>query len=926
MPPLLRLSVLGGTSLSGVSGAQAAHVLARPKQLALLTYLALAQPGAFLRRDALCALLWPEADTERSRNSLRQAVHRLRRVLGPDALVSRGDQDIRLEHERVACDAAEFLAHATAGRHQQALSVYAGDLLPAFFADDAAGFEEWLEAERGRLRGLAERSAWALAEAAERAGAAADAARWGRRAAELAPLDEVAVRRLMELLARLGDRAAALRAYDDYAQRLRREFQTEPSPPTRDVAAAIRRTVASEPLPVAANLSAVAAAPADAHARSLAATPWRTGWSARRASLLYVAGALTILAIAGLWSRERSETPALDPTLVAVMPFRVAGADTSLRFLSEGMLDLVSVELTGEAGFKAADPRATAAAWRAASDDGGGASAPRRAAETLGGGRVLTGAVIGHPDRLVLTATLADTRGGAVQATATVAGPLDSLPRLVDRLMAGLLAGEWDRSNVALARRASQHPEALRAYIEGRTAYRHGHYPEAVRALHRAVALDSNFAEAALYLADAEVWAADSALDSTFALAWRLRPRLGAADRAYADGLLPEGLKNQTPPSAQERAAAWERAIALDPTRPEAWYELGDQLFHYGLFIDSAHAAARARAAFDRAVALDSSYAAPLAHLLQLAIREGDLRAAGRYARILFAADSGADDADFLRWRYALAIGDQAALAALRARMPTMTAGSLLRIALWSVVDGVGLDDGRRAADLLAHPDGVPFASLATDVALGRFRSALAALVMMFPLARADTTASLAELSVLDDGAWSPPTARSPQAASGVALWDTWNGAPCTKAQRRQFQATPATLDVQAMAALCAVTAHDAGALRLVERVDSASTAARNQRTGPSNQVVLARAYELLGQPARALAVLRRRPYEQWWTPRHLAQSLRMEGRLAAQVGDTAGAIAAYRRYLVLRSDPDPDLIPKTDTVRAALAALHPAR
>ena len=46
----------------------------------------------------------------------------------------------------------------------------------------------------------------------------------------------------------------------------------------------------------------------------------------------------------------------------------------------------------------------------------------------------------------------------------------------------------------------------------------------------------------------------------------------------------------------------------------------------------------------------------------------------------------------------------------------------------------------------------------------------------------------------------------------------------------------------------------------------------------------------------------------------------REEGRLAAQLGDTAGAIRAYRHYLALRSDPEPRLRAQADTVRMELA------
>ncbi len=53
-----------------------------------------------------------------------------------------------------------------------------------------------------------------------------------------------------------------------------------------------------------------------------------------------------------------------------------------------------------------------------------------------------------------------------------------------------------------------------------------------------------------------------------------------------------------------------------------------------------------------------------------------------------------------------------------------------------------------------------------------------------------------------------------------------------------------------------------------------------------------------------------------------LAVSLREEGRLAAAVGNRAGAIRAYRHYLALRSDPEPARWPDVERVRAELARL----
>ena len=56
--------------------------------------------------------------------------------------------------------------------------------------------------------------------------------------------------------------------------------------------------------------------------------------------------------------------------------------------------------------------------------------------------------------------------------------------------------------------------------------------------------------------------------------------------------------------------------------------------------------------------------------------------------------------------------------------------------------------------------------------------------------------------------------------------------------------------------------------------------------------------------------------------PAGLAESYRLEGRLAALADDKVGATRAYRNYLRLRVDPEPSRVPQLDSVRAELSAL----
>src|SRR3989442_8958762 len=226
---MVQLAPLGTGELAGPQVAVTRGVLAQPRGWGLLVYLALAQPRGFRRRDFLLALFWPEQPTAPARNALRQALHFLRHAIGAPALINRGREDVGLDPARFSCDVVDFEHLLDAGRLAEALELYRGDLLPGFFISDAPEFEKWLDAERARLRDRAAAAARQLADAELARGNGASAATWARRATRLAPDDERGVHRLLAALDAAGDHAAALRAYDEHAARLREEFEVEPS-------------------------------------------------------------------------------------------------------------------------------------------------------------------------------------------------------------------------------------------------------------------------------------------------------------------------------------------------------------------------------------------------------------------------------------------------------------------------------------------------------------------------------------------------------------------------------------------------------------------------------------------------------------------------------------------------------------------------
>src|SRR5688500_1337805 len=197
---MFRLNVLGQIDLRDETGAEIRAILAQPKRLALLIYLAAASPRRFHRRDELLPLFWPEHGEDAARNALRQAVYQLRQSLGPGVLVSRGGDSLGIAPMQLRCDLVEFEDALDRGRIAEALEEYRGDLLPGFSVPGATAFSEWVDDTNARLRHRAARAAWALAEQQERAGGLAAAADSARRAAALTVHDEAAVRQLVSLL------------------------------------------------------------------------------------------------------------------------------------------------------------------------------------------------------------------------------------------------------------------------------------------------------------------------------------------------------------------------------------------------------------------------------------------------------------------------------------------------------------------------------------------------------------------------------------------------------------------------------------------------------------------------------------------------------------------------------------------------------
>jgi DNA-binding SARP family transcriptional activator/TolB-like protein len=287
----IRLRTLGTLDVSGPDVRALQALVSQPKRAALLVYLAVARPSGLQRRDTLVALLWPETEQTRARHALSQIVYQLRRALGAEALVSRGDDAVGIDPGRVWCDVAAFDAALAENRPEDALELYRGDFLAGFFTPDASpDLDEWIAAERSRLRIAAAGAAWILARRDEQARNAAGAAHWAHRAVALTPDDERATAELIRLQGRLGDRAGALRTYDAFVRRLQTEFGIQPSPELKRAADELRQAPgADDPVPGA---RPAPAAPSSATRRAAPGLWQRRGWLGLAAVVMIAAALL----------------------------------------------------------------------------------------------------------------------------------------------------------------------------------------------------------------------------------------------------------------------------------------------------------------------------------------------------------------------------------------------------------------------------------------------------------------------------------------------------------------------------------------------------------------------------------------------------------------------------------------------------------
>ena len=223
-----------------------AHLGGRQARL-LFAYL-VAERNRPVPRDELAEALWGETPPVTRDKGLTVIASKLRAALGDAGLDGRELLTAAFGCYRLDLPEGTwvdlFAAVSSAQEAEEALA--AGDLDQARAAAESAesllrrpflpGEDgTWVEQKRRDLADIRERALSVLADACLRSGAAGEAAKWAEELIALSPFRDDGYRRLMEAHVVAGNRAEALRVYEQCRRLLADELGAYPSPETESI-------------------------------------------------------------------------------------------------------------------------------------------------------------------------------------------------------------------------------------------------------------------------------------------------------------------------------------------------------------------------------------------------------------------------------------------------------------------------------------------------------------------------------------------------------------------------------------------------------------------------------------------------------------------------------------------------------------------
>jgi tetratricopeptide (TPR) repeat protein len=426
----------------------------------------------------------------------------------------------------------------------------------------------------------------------------------------------------MELLSRLGDRAGAVQAFEEFARRLRVEYEVEPAPETLAMITAVRtrqRATASSPA------AAVDQPPGDVIQVAPEPTvevPPPLAPTRRRRPVLLALG-LLVLAAVGAMILALRPAPAVphratvSPTTIAVLPFAYQGTQ-EFAYLAEGMTDLLSANLNGAGEIRSADPDAVLALFRQARRDRLEPEEARSLAARLGAGSYILGNVVETGGHLRISARLHSGDQKEDRGQAQVDGRSPQLFQLVDGLTAQLIAQQSGGPAGALPRLAALTTDslgALKAYLEAERHYRAWRLDSCIEAAQRAVRIDSSFALAHYRLATALIVTEPAQAGAAVDRALRHGQGLSQRDRRPI-----EALAARLDGRITEAARIYREIVTRNPDDLEATFQLGELLITRSGFLGASWL--DAREPFERVLSLDPGNQDVPYHLSGIAARE----------------------------------------------------------------------------------------------------------------------------------------------------------------------------------------------------------------------------------------------------------------------------------------------------------------
>ena len=607
---MLRLVTFGGLALERPDGSPPPRL--RPQRLAILSVLASAGDRG-VSRERMSGLFWPDADEERARHSLRQALYSLRQEIGAE--VVRSDAILSLDRSALGSDISDFRTALAAGDRARAASLAAGPFLHGFYLTGSAEFERWVEEERAAIMAEMSRVLIALTKDADADHDHDARAEWWRRLTVLDPLSGRYALGYLKALAARGDRVGALAFARAHESIVRRELEADPDPEIRRLEAELRAlpspivvrdapsraappvTVVGAPNDSSAllasqiqRLSEKETAPRDFSSvtTSQPRVTRRRRWTLVAAAGLFVAGSMTILA-ASEWSPLRRGS-AVRPATFAVGMIHEEGVPDTLR-IGGVLTDMLATNLARVAGLSVLANTRLFELMRPGQDTigAGYSEAARRAGAT----EILQGRLLPGPQwSLAIEIQRVDLTSGLVKGAYRVAANdryqlIDSMTAAIARdLHLGLPPGP-----IAEATTAS--PIAYRLYEEGLRAYYQYDEAAARRLWKAALEEDSTFAMAAYY--DATV-SREGEGDEVARRARALRLASRAPERERLTITARMLAMNEEPASI----AVAETLVTKYPNYPRAYELLSQALGNRGEW-------RKAVAAIERAIAIDSA-------------------------------------------------------------------------------------------------------------------------------------------------------------------------------------------------------------------------------------------------------------------------------------------------------------------------------